>query len=147
MATTAITHKHVKDLEARAHSLKKRVDKIKHHAEEITEKFVRSLEVGAAAFGAGVVQGHGGASVAGVPVDLGGAFALNLLGYLGAAGKHSHHLNNFGDGLMAGFLVQKGQHLGAEWKAKGGLTGTKTSGNRLSAQEIADIVNEAAAGA
>jgi len=143
MATMEISKRHVKDLETRAHALKKRVDKIKHHAEEITEKFVRTLEVGAAAFGAGVLQGHGGVSVMGVPADLGAAFGLNLLGYLGAAGKHSGHLNNLGDGFMAGFLVQKGQKVGAEWKAKGTLGGTKSSG-KLSAQEIADIVNEAA---
>lgn len=147
MANIAISGKHVKDLETRAHALKKRVDKIKHHAEEITEKFVRTMEVGVAAFGTGVLQGHGGATVMGVPAELGAAFGLNLLGYLGAAGKHSYHLNNLGDGAMAGFLVQKGQHVGAEWKAKGTLgTGTKTSGNKLSAQEIADIVNEAAGG-
>lgn len=141
-ATTALSHRHVKDLEARAHSLKKRVDKIKHHAEEITEKFVRTTEVGLAAFGFGVLQGHGGMSVMGVPADLGAAFGLNLLGYLNAAGKHSHHLNNFGDGAMAAFLVQKGQHVGSDWKSKGGLTASK--GTKLSAQEIADIVNEAA---
>ncbi len=145
--SVAISHKHVKDLESRAHALKKRVDKIKHHAEEVTEKFVRTMEVGVAAFGAGVLQGHGGATVMGVPAELGGAFALNLLGYFGAAGKHSAHLNNLGDGLMAGYLVQKGQKLGTEWKAKGTLTSpTATKGARLSPQEIADIVNEAAGG-
>lgn len=145
--TTAITHKHVKDLEARAHSLKKRVDKIKGHAEEITEKFVRTMEVGVAAFGAGILQGHGGATVMGVPAELGGSFALNLLGYFGAAGKHSGHLNNLGDGLMAGYLVQKGQHMGADWKASGkALPGTATKGTRLSPAEIADIVNDAANG-
>lgn len=146
MATTALSHKHVKDLEQRAHALKKKVDKIKGHAEEITEKFVRTMEVGVAAFGSGVLQGRGGLTVMGVPADLGAAFGLNLLGYLGAAGKHSHHLNNLGDGFMAGFLVQKGQKVGLDWKNHGKLPGTTTSGNRLSSDEIAEIVNEAAGG-
>lgn len=117
--TTNITKAHLSRLAHRAEGLQKRMARFKEHAQKTTEKVVRTVEVGAMALGMGIVQGRAGSvEVMGVPVELGTGVALNLLGYFGAAGKYSDHLNNFGDGALASYLTTVGKGVGASMKAK-----------------------------
>jgi hypothetical protein len=119
MATTAISKAHIGRMAHRAEALQKRLSRFKEKAQETTEKVVRTVEVGSMALGMGILQGRSGSiEVMGVPLELGAGVALNLLGYFGAAGKHSDHLNNFGDGALASYLTTVGKGVGAAMKAK-----------------------------
>lgn len=107
---------------SRYEALKNKVAGIRKKAEHVTEKFVRTVEVSGASFAMGVANGRSndpeGVNVAGVPVDLGAGVALEILGYLGAAGKHSDHLNNLGDGCLAHYAAVLGRGVGVTWKEK-----------------------------
>lgn len=108
----------------RLQTMQNRIAKFKDHAAKTTEKVVRSVEVGSAALVVGVLQGRAGSvEIMGVPAELAAGLALNLAGYFGVAGKHSDHLNNFGDGALAAYLVTVGKGVGTAWKAKGSLGG------------------------
>ncbi len=125
----------VKRLEA----FKARLANIRKTAEKSTEKMLRTAETGGAAFTMGVIQGKtGGVEVVGVPVDLGLGIALNVLGYFGAAGKMSDHLNNVGDGCLAAYLTTVGRGVGQNWEQKKGVS-DKSSGMSLSPEEIARV--------
>jgi len=133
----------------RLQGLRARLEKVKEHAAKTTEKVVRTVEVGASALGFGMVQGRlGSVEVMGVPVDLGAGVALNLLGYFGAAGKYSDHLNNFGDGALASYLNTVGKGIGAAMAVKAGKLpaggagqiNAPAKGVSLSPEEIAAAV-------
>lgn len=133
----------MKKAATRYEQLKNKVAGIRKKAEHVTEKFVRTVEVSGAAFAMGVANGRSndpeGVNVAGVPVDLGAGVALEILGYLGAAGKHSDHLNNLGDGCLAHYAAVLGRGVGVTWKDKGiqgALQSAKTSGVRLTPEEM-----------
>lgn len=141
----------------RYESLKNKVANIRKKAEHVTEKFVRTVEVSGAAFAMGVANGRSndpeGVNIGGVPIDLGAGIGLEVLGYLGAAGKHSDHLNNLGDGCLAHYAAVLGRGVGVTWKERGslgggaqGALGTKTSGVRLTPEELAAAQAMAAAG-
>lgn len=142
MAAIQISKAHVGKMHDRVQSLQKRIEKFKDRAEDMTRKFVRTVEVGTAALGVGILQGKtGGVELMGVPAELGAGLALNLLGYFGAAGQHSEHLNNLGDGALAGYLATVGRGLGAEWAGKTVVKSvTASKGDQLSRGEVADIV-------
>lgn len=134
----------MKKAASRYEQLKGKIAGIKKKAEHVTEKFVRSVEVTGASFAMGVANGRSndpeGVNVAGVPVDLGAGLALTVLGYMGAAGKHSDHLNNLGDGCLAHYGAVLGRGVGVTWKEKslgGGAQGAlKSSGTRLTPEEM-----------
>jgi hypothetical protein len=146
--TTNITKAHLSRLAHRAEGLQKRMARFKEHAAKTTEKVVRTVEVGAMALGMGIVQGRSGSiEIMGVPAELGAGVALNLLGYFGVAGKHSDHLNNFGDGALAAYLTTVGKGVGAAMKAKqlppapqGQIQAPVKGSSDLSAAEIAAAV-------
>lgn len=146
--TTQITKAHLNRLAHRAEGLQKRLSRFKEKAAETTEKVVRTVEVGTAALGMGIVQGRAGSvEVMGVPLELAVGVGLNLGGYFGAAGKYSDHLNNFGDGALASYLTTVGKGIGAQMKAKslgGGapkqVTGPSKGVGDLTPEEIAAAV-------
>lgn len=142
--TTNITKAHINRLAHRAEGLQKRLSRFKEQAAATTEKVVRSVEVGTMALGMGVVKGRmGSVEVMGVPLELGVGVGLNLMGYFGAAGKYSDHLNNFGDGALASYLTTVGAGVGAAMKAKalgGGTPGVTKGIGDLSREEIAAAV-------
>lgn len=146
-----LTKQHVGKMAGQVQSLQKRIGRFKEDAEKMTEKFVRTTEIGVAALGVGILQGRtGGIEVMGIPAELGIGVGLNMLGYFGAAGKHSDHLNNLGDGALAGYLATVGRGLGAEWKAKstGGMAPaavTSKGEGQLSRGEVDAIVRDAVA--
>lgn len=139
----------MKKAATRYEQLKGKIAGIKKKAEHVTEKFVRTVEVSGAAFAMGVANGRSndpeGVNVAGVPVDLGAGISLQVLGYLGAAGKHSDHLNNLGDGCLAHYAAVLGRGVGVTWKEKaltGGAPktlGTKASGAMLTPEELMQV--------
>lgn len=123
LATRHVSHAELKRGWERLQSVQNRLAKFKDHAQRTTEKVVRTVEVGAAALGVGILQGHSGSvEILGVPAELGVGVALNLAGYFGLAGKHSDHLCNFGDGALAAYLVTVGKGVGTQMKAKAGLS-------------------------
>jgi hypothetical protein len=147
----------MKKAATRYETLKTKVASIKKKAEHVTEKFVRTVEVSGAAFAMGVANGRSndpeGVNVAGVPVDLGAGISLQILGYLGAAGKHSDHLNNIGDGCLAHYAAVLGRGVGVTWKEKGtlgggaqGALGARASGGLSPAELQAAAAMAAAAG-
>ena len=146
--TTHITKAHLGRLATRAEGLQKRLARFKEKASETTEKVVRTVEVGTMALGMGIVQGRAGSvEIMGLPLELGTGVVLNLMGYFGAAGKYSDHLNNFGDGALASYLTTVGRGVGAAMKAKslggvapGQITGPTRGVGDLSPQEIAAAV-------
>ncbi len=56
----------------------------------------------------------------GVPLELGAGIALNVLSYMGAAGKMSDHVGNIGDGALASFATMEGVKIGLQWQQKSG---------------------------
>ena len=125
MTTTAHAIAH------RAHSLHRRLEKMREKLSGTTAKAVRTLEVSAAALAGGVIQGKAGpegAHLFHVPVDLGLGLALNVLGYFDAAGdEYSDHLNNLGDGFLASYLSNVGFGWGNTWRTTGKLFGPKAA--------------------
>src|SRR5277367_5738412 len=120
-AKYALTKTEMKSAGQRLHSLKKRIEGIKQHTERTVEKVVRTAEVGGTAFAIGVLNGKtGGVEVMGVPLELGAGIALNVLSYMGAAGRMSDHLGNVGDGAIASFATMEGVKIGLQWAAKSG---------------------------
>jgi hypothetical protein len=141
----------------RIHSLKKRIEGIKSHAEKVTEKIVRTAEVGGTSFAIGVLNGKtGGVEIMGVPLELGAGVALNVLSYMGAAGKMSDHLGNVGDGALSAFATMEGVKIGLQWaqKSEGGGgptipakdTPVLNKGVNLTPEEVAHAAAMAARG-
>ncbi len=117
---------HIQHLVRKGNALRARLDAVKERLEGATTKLVRSVEVGAAAVAGGIIQGKAGpkgATVMKIPVDLGAGLALNVAGYFNAAGKHSDHLNNLGDGFLASYLSSLGFGMGNHWRTTGKLFG------------------------
>lgn len=146
----------MKKAATRYEQLKGKIAGIRKKAEHVTEKFVRTVEVSGASFAMGVANGRTndpeGVNIAGVPIDLGAGISLQVLGYLGAAGKHSDHLNNLGDGCLAHYAAVLGRGVGVTWKekaltggARGALPATKSSGMQLSPDELQEAAMQAAA--
>ncbi len=121
-------------LKSRYEGLMKRADGIKRKGESTVEHLVSSAEVSGSAFALGVVQGkYGPVSVVGVPLDLTIAAGLHLGGFLGLAGRQSHHLHAFGDGALASFFFTLGRGTGAKWKA---TAETVKGDNRLTEADL-----------
>lgn len=139
-----LSSKEMKTAGARLQSLKNRIEKIKSHTEKVTEKIVRTAEVGGTAFAVGVMNGKtGGVELLGVPAELAAGLALNVLGYMGAAGKMSDHLGNIGDGALAAFATMEGAKIGVKWQEKAALSGggqasipAATKGVSLTPEEV-----------
>lgn len=129
-AKYALTKTEMKSAGQRLHSLKKRIEGIKNHTEKTVEKVIRTAEVGGTAFAIGVLNGKtGGVEIMGVPLELGAGIALNVLSYMGAAGKMSDHVGNVGDGALASFATMEGVKIGLQWAQKsGGGQGALPSG-------------------
>lgn len=130
--------------QSRFERLQSTVKNIRKEAEHTVEKVLRTAETGGMAFGLGVLNGkHGPTEVMGMPVELLIGAGLNIAGYLGAAGKHSDHLNNLGDGALAAYLTVLGVQVGNEWKAKStGQIAAKGTG--LTPEEIRAAVAQGA---
>jgi len=116
-----LTKAHAKQAFEKYEHLKRRVSNMRQKAEETTKKVVRTAEVGAAAFGMGLLQGRTqGVEILGVPLELGAGLVLNVLGMMDAAGGHSEHLTNLGDGCVAAYAATLGRGVGVTMREKSG---------------------------
>ena len=157
MASIQISKAQAADWKARAERLMARAKSITEKSEETVGQVIRTMEVGGAAFAAGVVKGrYGTVEVAGVPADLGAAVGLHAIGFLGG-GKYKEHLHSLGDGVLASYLTTVGAGIGdrmareaaASPPPAGGAAPTTTassghelaSGERLSDAELEHLYN------
>lgn len=106
---------------ARAYeTAKNRADSIRVKADEQVEHIVRTLEIGAASYAFGAVNGYfGPVDFFGIPMELGvslGATAGAFL--LGDKSKAAPHLRAIGDAALAGWSYKEGNAMGKEWGAK-----------------------------
>lgn len=144
-----ITRAHIAHAHAAVQRAHRRAESMKAKLEDTTQKFVRTLEVGAAAAVGGLIEGKAGPSgahIMGVPVNLAGALALNLLGYFDAAGKHSEHLCNLGDGLLASYASSVGFGMGQKWASSGKLfggTSTTATQGAIDERRVREIAKNA----
>lgn len=122
---------------SRAESLRARMANLKKKTEKVTERAVHTVEVGASAFGFGVLQGRSsdpnGVQLFGIPIELLAGIGLHGAGFLGLGGKMSSHLHGFGDGALAAYMATMGRGVGTAWKQKapGGGTGLLEEPHRL----------------
>jgi len=117
-----LTHEHFHALARAKASAERALEKVREKFEGKTVRAVRTVEVLSGALLGGILEGRagaGGAHIFHVPANLGLGLLLNGLGYFDAAGDHSEHLNNFGDGFLAAEVSNIGHGIGANWKAKG----------------------------
>ncbi len=89
---------------------------------------VRSLGVMAGAGAVGVLSGRFGAlrfadkgMLSNVPLDAAAGLALHAAGIFGIAGRHSEHLHNFADGVLAAYVTKFAVGYGATLRQKAGL--------------------------
>lgn len=78
-------------------------------------QIAQTVEVGAAAFGFGYLNGKGiklpGANLP--PIDLTAGVLLQAAAHFGLAGKYGEHLHNFADGALAAYAAKLGTRAGA----------------------------------
>ena len=138
-----ITQQHAKQALTRFDALKKRIEGMKEKAEHTTQKVVRTVEVGGAAFGMGLLQGYtGGVEVFGVPLELGLGIGLNVFGLLGGAGAYSDHLHNVADGCLASYATTLGRGVGTTMLQKSEKPKelpAAVKGTRLTQEEVAEM--------
>lgn len=121
-----VTRRDLTGWKGKALRAQNRMKNITAKADKTVAIVVHTAEVSSAAFVAGVVQGRtGGVEVLGVPMDLGLAAGLHVLGFAGVGGKMSGHLHGFGDGFLAAFLATTGRGVGQAMKAKQGTSALK----------------------
>lgn len=115
---------HVHHLAKRLHEAHGKLDQLKGKISGYAQRGLGTLEVGAGAFIGGVVEGRteGGALFGTIPYNLAAGAALLAVGHLDLAGEeYSEHINNVGNGLLAGFIASKGYAFGQNWHNSGSL--------------------------
>lgn len=123
----------------RYNSLKGRVERIKEKGEEAIGQGLQLVEVGGTAFGFSYLNARNGKpdpkhpgilrlQVMGVDADLGAAFGLHVLAFLGGAGKYGEHAHNIADGAAASYLSRLGTELGSDARTK---AAQKTGGAQI----------------
>ena len=113
--STQITKAQIEALRRRATAALSKAKNAKKDVEEATERVVQSMEVGASAFGFGLVGGrYGGFEILGLPGDLAAAIGLHATAVMVDEG--AEHLHNFGDGALAAYLHTLGLGIGRKWQ-------------------------------
>lgn len=111
----------VREMAQRYLRLKDHAAKVKEKTEEALGKSIEAAEVTGSAFAFGFLNGYSPAPnkayheiANGVPTDLAGGFVLHLLGFFGAAGRHSDHAHSLGNGGLASWGVRTGTKMGQD---------------------------------
>ena len=122
-----VTEEHLHHMAKKLHHTNSKLAALKDRFSGVTERAVRTVEVGAGAWLGGLVEGRtAGGTVMHVPINLGAGIALSVAGYLDLAGNQwSGHLNNFGDGFIASYVAATGYAFGKRWKETGKLFAAK----------------------
>lgn len=121
-----LNEQHVHHMAKRLHQAHSKLAELRDRFAGATERFVSTLEVGGGAFIGGVIEGRteGGALFGHVPYNLAGGALLLAAGHLELAGEEwSDHLNNVGNGLLAGYIASKGYAFGKRWHDTGKFLG------------------------
>ena len=129
-------------MQKRITSLQSRAKNAMAQAEGIMESVVTTVEVGASAFGLGIVQGrYGPRDIMGVPVDLAAAVGLHGLALMGVGGEMTGHMQNFGNGALASYLntVGRGLGIGMAQETPAAESSGRTGSDVLSDSELADL--------
>ena len=119
------SEKHLHHFAHEAHKWREKFHGYREKLAGHTERVVRTVEVGAGAFAAGVIdgrfdKGNGAPTILHVPATLAIGVGLAVAGFMDAAGKNwSGHLNNFGDGFIANYAAGKGHKFGQDWQHGG----------------------------
>lgn len=122
-----ITEQHLHHMAKRHHHTMRKFEALKDKFSGMTERAVRTVEVGAGAWLGGLAEGRtNGGTVLHVPINLGIGVALSAAGYLDLAGEWSGHLNNFGDGFIGSYVAATGYNFGKRWRDTGKLFGGGT---------------------
>ncbi len=131
-------------LSRHAGSMARRAGHLKDKTEKAVNTLVSTAEVGAASFAFGVVQGRfGTVDVVGVPIELGTAVLLHLLGFVGVAGKAARHIHSFGDGALASYLTTLARGIGMDMKKKALGAAVSGAGRRLTEAELEELARSA----
>ena len=96
-----------------AESLQNKLANIKEKSETQIGEAIKLAEVAGAAGAAGYVNAkYGGAAgelqVQGAPADLALGIAGTLAAFMGLAGRHSEHVHNLSNGLIAAYAYRAG---------------------------------------
>ncbi|HSX22256.1 MAG TPA: hypothetical protein VLE97_05725 [Gaiellaceae bacterium] len=124
-----ITEEHLHHMARRHHATMQKLDGLRDRFSGIAGRFIGTVEVGAASWLGGALEGRtSGASLGPVPWNLGiGALFLvgahlNLANRPGGA-DYTEHLNNLGNGFVGSYLAATGYAWGRKWKESGKLFG------------------------
>lgn len=120
----AITKADGKKAVEKLQRLKARMQTVANKANEVVEVGVRSIEVNAGAFAAGMMEGYWGAksSIFGMPAPLVGGAAGHAIGFA-MSGENAKHLHNFSDGFLAAWSCATGRGIGQQLKSKAKASG------------------------
>lgn len=115
-----------------AEAAKKKMAKVREHAEEAIGYGIQAVEVSGTSFAMGYANARWGKEgelkIAGLPVDLGAAVALHGVAFMGGLGKYSEHGHNVADGAMAAYSYRMGAQLGVAALKSASTPQQKTSG-------------------
>lgn len=138
------TDDHIHHMARRTHQATSKLRALQDKFAGITTRFISTLEVSGGAFLGGVVEGRtDGGTVLHVPINLAAGAALLAAGHLELAGEDlSEHLNNVGNGLVAGYVASKGYAFGKRWHDTGKLFPGKDTA-ALPAPTVQGEVNQA----
>jgi hypothetical protein len=120
-----ITEEHLHHMARRHHATMQKLDGMREKFAGITQRFVGTVEVGAASWLGGAIEGRsGGYSLGPVPINLGVGALFLAFGHLELAGSEwSGHLNNLGNGFIGSYLAATGYAFGKRWKDSGKMFG------------------------
>jgi|SRR6185436_17550205 len=156
-----ITEEHLHHMARRHHATMRKLDGIRERLSGITGRFIGTIEVGAASWLGGALEGRtSGGTLLKVPYNLGIGVLFLALGHgvgqtESGVASYSDHFNNLGNGFIGSYLAATGYAWGKKWKETGKLFGNHSwsqayAGNEmgwgtavhgdLSEQQMASIV-------
>jgi hypothetical protein len=125
MAAKKITKKDMDAFQRKYQGMQNRLAGQRAKADELMETVVTTIEIGAVSFGLGMVNGYWvdketgerGVSILGVPLDLGLAVGMHLVGFMGSS-RMSSHFHAFGNAALASFSLINGMGIGDKMRLK-----------------------------
>lgn len=122
----SIHEQHVHHLAKRLHQAHGKIDELRAKWSGVANAALSTAEVSAGAFLGGVLEGKtdGAALLDKIPYNLLGGVALLAAGHTVLADSDwAEHVNNVGNGFVAGYIASKGFAFGQRWQQTGKLLG------------------------
>lgn len=129
-----LNEQHVHHMAKRLHQAHSKLDQWREKARGYAERGLSTIEVGLGAFAGGVVEGksEGAALFGHVPYNLLAGAVLLAAGHTaehwGGGRATGDHINNVGNGVLAGYIASKGYAFGKRWHDGGSFTGALKGG-------------------